>query len=298
MIKQKYYSLIKKTGIIITLLSIYFIERSFIENYQSIANSTTLTSILFIIFIGVILYSLTQLIIVFSWYIQLIDSYQNFSFKDFYKIIGISQIAKYIPGNIAHIAGRYYLARKLGIKNMDITNSLVYESLLIIVSAAFVAFFYINNFNLPTNIINTRIFSYFLVLTLIIIIFYLIIFKNKGSKLLTLKKTSYIIILFIISHFIIGLILFIESHYLFNNSLTLFMLTSILAISFVVGYITPGSPGGIGIREYVFLELTSNYMPESNALTIIIILRLITILGDFLMYLITFTIKDRITVLK
>ena len=57
-------------------------------------------------------------------------------------------------------------------------------------------------------------------------------------------------------------------------------------LSWVLGYIVPGASGGIGIREMSLLLLLGPILGNSLVLSLSIVHRLITIVGDFLGYLI------------
>ena len=61
--------------------------------------------------------------------------YPTLAWKFSLRILGLSQIGKYLPGNVAHVAGRAVLARPL-VQPLDITYSFVVESLLLVASHA------------------------------------------------------------------------------------------------------------------------------------------------------------------
>ena len=62
--------------------------------------------------------------------------------------------------------------------------------------------------------------------------------------------------------------------------------TSTYVIAWVLGYIVPGASGGIGIREMALLLLLGPLLGDSLVLSLAMIHRLITVIGDFLGYLI------------
>jgi uncharacterized membrane protein YbhN (UPF0104 family) len=59
-----------------------------------------------------------------------------------------------------------------------------------------------------------------------------------------------------------------------------FVIISGFVISWLLGYVMPGAPGGIGIRESIMVLLFSPYFGKENALFAAIIYRLITIIAD------------------
>jgi uncharacterized membrane protein YbhN (UPF0104 family) len=65
-----------------------------------------------------------------------------------------------------------------------------------------------------------------------------------------------------------------------------FLITSIFAISWLLGFITPGSPGGIGIREALLVTFLAPIYGNAIAIWLSIVLRIITTLGDGIAFLI------------
>ena len=53
------------------------------------------------------------------------------------------------------------------------------------------------------------------------------------------------------------------------------------SLSWIAGFIVPGAPGGIGIREAVITLLLAGIIPVSDALLAALIFRFVNIIGDF-----------------
>ena len=56
--------------------------------------------------------------------------------------------------------------------------------------------------------------------------------------------------------------------------------TIIFSIAWVAGFIIPGAPGGIGVREAVIIFFLTPIIGEAESITVSIGLRLVTLLGD------------------
>ena len=50
--------------------------------------------------------------------------------------------------------------------------------------------------------------------------------------------------------------------------------------SWIIGFITPGSPGGIGVREAVMMLICSSFMDDSVIMSYVIMMRFISICAD------------------
>lgn len=168
---------------------------------------------------------------------------------------GISQIAKYIPGNIFQFASRQAIGVSEGLPGVPLAKSIVWELGLIAGTAALFAVFIVPVFNPAISpLISVLI---FLVLLLVII---LTISRLVGSRI------SYSIGLYSIFFITNGLIfLFIITHLLSNTPLSHLQYLSIFGIyifAWLIGFITPGAPAGVGIREVVLLTLLIKSSPR------------------------------------
>jgi uncharacterized membrane protein YbhN (UPF0104 family) len=56
------------------------------------------------------------------------------------------------------------------------------------------------------------------------------------------------------------------------------------ALAWVLGFVVPGAPGGIGIREAVFVGLYSQVLGEGVVIGLALVLRIITSMGDLLSF--------------
>ena len=57
-----------------------------------------------------------------------------------------------------------------------------------------------------------------------------------------------------------------------------------MQMAHVIGFITPGSPGGVGVREAISLYLLKGMINETVILSGIVIMRISSIIGDFIAY--------------
>ncbi len=89
-----------------------------------------------------------------------------------------------------------------------------------------------------------------------------------------------------------GLVIFLLADLFDNvNSVSYLQYTAGFALAFLAGFVVPGAPGGIGIREYSFVLLFQNQLGEGIALQVILLFRLISILGDLSIFLAAYYFK-------
>ena len=60
------------------------------------------------------------------------------------------------------------------------------------------------------------------------------------------------------------------------------------SLSWILGFLTPGSPAGLGVREAALVAVLSHFIGEANSLFAALIFRAITSGGDLFLFLISF----------
>jgi hypothetical protein len=76
------------------------------------------------------------------------------------------------------------------------------------------------------------------------------------------------------------------------------LLTTAFALAWVVGFVTPGAPAGLGIREALLLLLLGHSMGTANASLLILALRIATTLGDMLCFALGLAMMPRVRALR
>jgi hypothetical protein len=65
-----------------------------------------------------------------------------------------------------------------------------------------------------------------------------------------------------------------------------FLILLAFSVSWILGFVTPGAPSGIGVREAVLLYMLSPLIGASHAFIVSILFRVVTISGDLVFWLI------------
>jgi len=227
---------------------------------------------------------------IYAWHIMLLNyAKEAFSYINSYYYFAKTEIAKYLPGNIFHFVGRQILANKIGITQQEMVKiSLLFSFLLLagtIISSTFFAFF--------SNTTDYILVSMVLLCVAIIIVT-LFLYPSFSIK----KKIHMTVLLTIsvaLQGIMLGLIVMLQTE-TFTFGL-FFQSVSIYIISWLIGFITPGASGGLGVREGTFVAITT-YLHINISTDIIVfsvlLVRLINILVDIMAYLSTLILKKRI----
>jgi len=238
---------------------------------------------------GCFLLAVPYLFAPFMWWWIMRRLGANFSLKEGYRIWALSNIAKYLPGKVWHILGRMvlYPGGKL----------VVMESIVLEMGAVMIAGFWVMLFTLfvtPLQIPVSRIVILILgALTLPFILKPLLLQKVIRYPLEKIKKEPFpssplpfstlsFLTIFLISIFFwisygIGYFLILKSIGLYSSP---FLLSGVYAASWTLGYISLITPGGLGVREGVFVFLLKGFLPLGIPALLAILGRMVILLTE------------------
>lgn len=292
---------IKLAGYIITIIALIFILNTFKSmnfDVKYIKNPVSAVLLVIALAIG---YAIMVYISSYAW-----KSILEFIHKDkipLQEIITVyvrSNIGKYLPGNVMHFAGRNILAGKLGFKQLDITFCSIIEIIMLIFTDCVLsAIFALKNFRTVIKTVFSRIdlnVIYGVSIALVSIIILAVIIIKKSSIMDRYKHFFTIDFLKLVCKLfcIYGLTLVIPGVFLvvilkvaLGCSITwqiILITISASTISWVIGFIVPGAPGGIGVRESILLLILGAIYTNNIILLASILLRVASILGDVLAF--------------
>lgn len=214
----------------------------------------------------------------------------------------ISQIAKYLPGNIAHHIGRVILSRKLLVPRKKVIIGIFIETVWVIGIVMCLTIYHGlsigNDFFDEHSVIAITLSSGGIIIGLYLLKGLALKLYNqflceqeftiqKDLKLPNVSVTILSLATYFFNYLLLGAIISLLGGATFGLwELNILTLGSIFAVAWVVGFFTPGSPAGIGVREFILLELLTPFYGSEVALALTILLRLTTILGDVIAWVI------------
>ena len=197
-------------------------------------------------------------------------------------VFGVTQLAKYIPGNFFHLASRQTIGMSDGHEAMPLLKSAVWEFGAIMTSAAVFALW------LGPLVMDGVSYSFagalFLVALGIV---------SVGAKRLFSAFVMKAVLWYVTFLLLSGLLFYATLQLLLPGTSLLYALPGIVSayiIAWLAGAITPGAPAGIGIREVVMYALLQSLVNESDLLVAIVLNRAITAGGDTLFYFYALTV--------
>jgi hypothetical protein len=200
------------------------------------------------------------------------------------RIYGLSQLARYLPGNIFHLAGRQALGMSAGMSAGILAKSILWELGLIAFAGALFsalvlpAFWPAANAGIALIIWSASVATAALVLS-----------KYLGSQM----RTAFLLqTLFLTLSAGIFVLLLASLDGVGANPASLWPLAGgAYIVAWLIGLVTPGAPAGVGIREMVLLFLLGHAIPETVLLPAVVLSRLVTVAGDVLFFAISIALN-------
>lgn len=214
----------------------------------------------------------------------------------------VSQFGKYLPGNVGQYVGRVVLGRDMGIPVPVTLATMVTEVLwgvgtaLGLSALSLYLFFGSRLVALPPWASATGLglcfagllVSPWLGITLAKGLFpnlLVRLFGTHGIRPPGWRAAIKVSLLYVACSLCMGLILQWQSIYLFDAPpAPLLQVSGFFAFAWLAGYVLPGAPAGIGVRESVMVLLFTPTFGEGTALAMGVTLRLATTLADVLAF--------------
>ncbi|WP_223789727.1 hypothetical protein [Marinicella meishanensis] len=258
------------------LLACYFIYEIIEKNLTALKSIEIKNNAFFvgILLASILFYVALMMVLVFAWVVLLGFQEPQRSAKVYFK----SQIMKYLPGNVFHFAYRHHQTKSANISHKQLGMTTAYESIVLVISALLIShllFLWPEQITWLTNHLPIPIWA-------------LLLIEVVGCMLLLKMLPGFGFLTTLFSYFVyfagMGLINYLLISALGFESQPYLFITACFALAWLAGYLIPGAPGGTGIREIVFIMLCAPKMAEYEALLIIALTRLISIVAESLIY--------------
>jgi hypothetical protein len=231
-----------------------------------------------------------------AWRLSLRMTGIQASYRKLARVLSLSQIAKYLPGNVGHHVGRVYLARRIGLPADSTLLSMALDTMILLMAAAACS---APVFALTWSILRQHGTQSLRVAAAVLVILALVLLG--ASRLPTLRHHLVRLAALVTQLFRRGNVGLLARAWLVHclgfvfGSSALYMLCLALApaahpdwllllglytAAWLLGFVMPGAPAGIGVRELVLLVGLSPLYGREHATAIAAALRLVTTLSD------------------
>ena len=216
-------------------------------------------------------------------------------FRMAFRIWALSNIAKYIPGNVFQYAGRYVLAGRSGLGSEAVLVSMGLEVFFLCAAAGALILSGLFTSSLGSveiaHIIGQASFGFYGIAAAVMLLAFVIsasLFPRLRDYVVrNLSRVGLLPALgafgsYAIAFLAMGAAAFVllEAVWRVDGAIGWYELSCGYALAFLLGYIVPGAPGGIGIREVVMVALFQSAIGAGLVLGLAVVLRLASMAAD------------------
>jgi hypothetical protein len=249
------------------------------------------------------LYLLTLVLGGLAWTLLLRGVGGTLSLRSGLVVVLRSNVAKYLPGNVGHLAGRVVLARRAGVPTAAVVASLALEALMTVAAGLLFA-----GASAPRSmahwlaVADRREGRAAIALGMAIGVLGVIAawLWYRSSRRLAGSPTTWLprwigssravtsLGLYAVNFALLGAALVTLARSVLPMSPSPYwLLAGSFAVAWVAGFVLPGAPGGLGVREAVLVAELDPILGGGQALTLALLLRVATVAGDGLAFLIS-----------
>ncbi|MBI4721859.1 MAG: flippase-like domain-containing protein [Candidatus Stahlbacteria bacterium] len=280
----------KLIALLIIVIIFYFMGKALYQNWRQIPFGGLKFNPLFLIY-SYFSMVITLILMALGWKLCLECFKVKVGLWKANQILSIARLGIYVPGKIWAMAGLVYLAKQEGIPGRKTGANAIMETLLTVLSALLISTFSFSFFMEKVAPVK-NIYLLFIVIALCFIALYPPLFTkvaNWGLRIIKqepvefkLHYTRLLVILsvYLLNWFFQGLCFYflIASFYPIPFDL-LPVLLSLHVISWIVGFLSIITPGGLGVRDGLLSYLLKFYLPVSIGITAALLFRLWGIIG-------------------
>lgn len=241
-------------------------------------------------------------LIALMWQLLLRDQGVKLPYRQALQIIAVSQMGKYLPGNVGHFAGRVLLGSQAGIPAGKTVATMAMETFWVLgISGMFAvaALLFVVN-DMHEGLIDTSHPGYLAAVAAAMLIAPFIAVRvvnrllpglsrklGRGQLLAEPRLPTAMSVagLIAISFVVLGLVVDMLAGGLFQHpEIDLIEMVLLFAVSWTAGFLVPGSPGGIGVREAVMIQLMGPAIGLETALGVALVMRVCSMAADALAF--------------
>lgn len=285
-------------GFITSMLALAFFVRIFTEATSLTEIQALLTNHGYALLAALSLYCLAYVPMTQAWIILAKACGVQSPARDLGRILLTSQIGKYLPGNVAQFIGRAWAGQALGIPLRILGTAMALEIAGVLAACSILAIL-----SLASGLIETMERGYQLFAVPIAIGTAAVgallgaaiaLHRSERQALLVTPllaaTTCYLCLLSLLA---IANILLIGALTDNMNWVLAGQIAGAFIVSWLVGFVTPGSPAGLGLREITFFSLLAGSYSSEPLLLSATAFRLATIIGDLLAWIVGTLMKSQ-----
>ena len=224
-----------------------------------------------------LIYGLANLMLALAWWNLLGQFGASTSRRLAVKVYGFSQLAKYVPGNIFHLAGRQAMGMAAGVPGWSLVKSAIWELGLISSSGGLFGLL-----TLPLLLPSLPATASTWLFVAVIWAAAALLWRFLGP--LVARAFGWQVGFLAISGVLFVGLLELVSEVPLTGAGVWLALVGAYVLAWLAGLVTPGAPAGVGVRELVLLFLLKGIVSEADLLLAVVLGRLVTVTGDLFFF--------------
>lgn len=218
-------------------------------------------------------------------------------------IVGITQFAKFVPGNVAQFIGRMGMSVHRGMPAQPLAAAMVVETMMTIAAATLIGVVAGALSGIGFSIAQSHYLQLLFIAALLLLVaagFAVLprvtpralqwIAPRRAAALRgnLLPTRPALVIAFLpccATYLVVGLGLALLAPCLFPHAThNYWLLTAAFSLAWVIGFVTPGAPAGLGVRDALMVAMLTDAYAQNGAIVLVLALRIATTLGDVMAF--------------
>lgn len=241
-------------------------------------------------------------LIALMWQLLLRDQGVALPYRQALQIIAVSQMGKYLPGNVGHFAGRVLLGAQAAVPAGKTIATMAMETFWVLgisgIFAVAALLFYVND--LHEGLVDTSHPGYLAALAAFMLVSPFVAVRvvnrllpglsrklGRGQLLAEPRLVTAMMVagLIAFSFVVLGSVVELLASELFGHpEIDWLQMVLLYTVAWTAGFLVPGSPGGLGVREALMIKLMGPAIGLEIALGVALVMRLTSMGADALAF--------------
>jgi uncharacterized membrane protein YbhN (UPF0104 family) len=286
-------------GMVASVVSVIFFVRALSRHWGALSAIHWDSQLLLACVFSMLIYVSTYIISALAWQRILLALGGYLRAAHALRVLMLSQIAKYLPGNVAHHIGRVALARGAGVATDVAIGSMLLETLLVIAAGAVASLpafallrrIVAQRWTAADSVLNGAAIPAAFLLFLVVCTLAAWYWCRRRPNPIARSPRAFGALAIAWCGYCLSFVLGGSALFLVCSAISVapgpWMATlGVYAAAWLLGFLVPGSPAGLGVREVVLLLGLTPIYGASSATMATGLLRLVTVAGDGLAFLV------------
>ncbi|BCM18242.1 lysylphosphatidylglycerol synthase transmembrane domain-containing protein [Mesorhizobium sp. J8] len=284
-------------GGLVAVVAAIFVARSVYGYADQLSEVIYRPQFIAVVVAGTIVYALSLQLVGLAWFSLLASVGENAIAPVLaLRIFARTQVYKYLPTNVIHLVGRFVVASRYDASKDALSYAQMMEIVLMIFAAGSVAMIFSYSFvrrvgeeyGFNPDVASSVYIIAGAAVFLLAFVAAARYFRSRQRRL-TISMVALSLAYYILFFLANGLIFSALVQSLYGQTTEWKMTIGISAAGWLLGFVVPGAPGGLGVREAVFIAgLSTAGIPTAASTTVAITHRVVTLLGDVLLAVLEF----------